>query len=138
VNAVSIDSDQLPSTSPTPPSLMNIYSHILARRILSKTCRSRLRFHSNFSSIPQIHATTSPRPYTFHIGVSWAGKPHDPKDKKNPFPLDTTIGTWRDKTLSRPKAVKSRNAGDDFFFVQEVLFLIHIIMRLLTPFSFEK
>ena len=103
--------------------LMSIYSFILGRHILSKTPRSRLRFYSNFS-IPQIHPTTppTPRPYTFHIGASWAGKPDDDSKKiKASFPPDTIIGTWRDKTLSRPKAVRSRDAGEDFFFVQEVL-----------------
>ena len=104
-----------------PPCLMSIYSLIFGRHILSKTPRSRLRFYSSSSSIPQIHAT-SPRPYTFHIGASWAGKPDDDHMRiKAAFPPDTVIGTWRDKTLSRPKAVRSRDAGEDFFFVQEVL-----------------
>ena len=100
-------------------------SNILARYILSKTPPSRLRFYS--SSIPQIHATTSPRPYTFHIGASWAGKPdEDPMKIKDAFPSDTIIGTWRGKTLSRPKAVRSRDAGEDFFFVQEVVPVVSI------------
>jgi hypothetical protein len=104
-----------------PLCLMNIYSLIIRRHILSKTHRSRLRLYSS-SSIPPIHATTASRPYTFHIGASWAGKPDDnPIKIKAAFPPDTVIGTWRDKTLSRPKAVRSRDAGEDFFFVQEVL-----------------
>ena len=99
---------------------MNIFT--LGRHILSKTPRSRLRFYSSSPSIPPIHPTTSPRPYTFHIGASWAGKLDDDlKRIKAAFPPDTVIGTWRDKTLSRPKAVRSRDAGEDFFFVQEVL-----------------
>ena len=103
------------------PSLMNLCNLILARHILSKTPRSLLRFYSYSSSIPQIH-TTSPRPYTFHIGASWAGKPDENSmKKKSAFPPDTIIGMWRDKTLSRPKAVRSQDAGEDFFFVQEVL-----------------
>ena len=98
-----------------PPNLMNIYSSAWARNILRKTPRSRL------SSSAQTRAAL-PRPYTFHIGASWAGKPDDdPMKIKAAFPPDTTIGTWRDKTLSRPKAVRSRDAGEDFFFVQEVL-----------------
>lgn len=101
---------------------MNIYGLILGRHIPSKTARLRLRSYSTSSSIPPIHAPTSPRPYTFHIGASWAGKrDNDPMRKKAAFPPDTVIGTWRDKTLSRPKAVRSRDAGEDFFFVQEVL-----------------
>ena len=101
------------SCRPLPPRLM---SPILARNILHK---SRLRFHST-PSIPQTHAI--PRPYTFHIGASWAGK-DDPNKIKSAFPPDTLIGTWRDKTLSRPKAIRSQGAGEDFFFVQEVLYL---------------
>lgn len=108
-----------------PPSLMNIHSPILARNISSKNSWSRLRF---YSSIPPR------RPYTFHIGASWAGKREDNlKRIKAAFPPDTLIGTWRDKTLSRPKAVRSQDAGEDFFFVQEVLLNIQIyITRLLT------
>jgi len=66
--------------------------------------------------------STVTRPYTFHIGVSWAGKPHRNPDSgfKIPFPSDGLIGSWRDQTLARPKAIKSTDAGEDFFFVQEV------------------
>jgi len=107
-----------------PPCLMNIYSPILARNILRKTPRSIHRFYSS-TSIPQTHTTTLPRPYTFHIGTSWAGKSaNDTQMIKTAFPLDTLIGTWRDKTLSRPKAVRSVDAGEDFFFVQEVIMFI--------------
>ena len=116
-----------------PPCLMSIYKLILGRHILNKIPRSRLRFYSISSSTPQIHATTSPRPYTFHIGASWAGKPDDdPMKIKAAFPPDTIIGTWRDKTLSRPKAVRSRDAGEDFFFVQEVLLHPYIYATLNT------
>ena len=103
---------------------MKICSLISGRQILSKTPRSRLRLYSSSSSIPPIHATSSSRPYTFHIGASWAGK-RDDGPIKAAFPPDTVIGTWRDKTLSRPKAVRSRDAGEDFFFVQEVLLHPH-------------
>jgi protein phosphatase PTC7 len=61
------------------------------------------------------------RPYTFHIGASWAGKPADSnKIPKVPFPPESLIGNWRDKTLSLPKAAGTKDAGEDFFFVQEV------------------
>jgi protein phosphatase PTC7 len=30
------------------------------------------------------------------------------------------VGAWRDRTLSRPKMVKSDDAGEDFFYIQEV------------------
>jgi len=38
-----------------------------------------------------------------------------------PFPPDTLVGQWRDKMLSHPKAAKSVDAGEDFFFIQEVM-----------------
>ncbi|KAH6918592.1 phosphatase 2C-like domain-containing protein [Coprinopsis sp. MPI-PUGE-AT-0042] len=84
------------------------YRPALARQILRK--------HRNYAT------TTIQRPYTFHIGASWAGKPEDPviKASKVPFPSDTVIGAWRDKMLSRPKHVRSQDAGEDFFFVQEM------------------
>jgi protein phosphatase PTC7 len=94
---------------------MNIYSPILARNILRKTSRTRLQVYSHSSTIPPAP------PYTFHIGASWAGKRDDSSKKiKTSFPPDTLIGSWRDKTLSRPKAVRSQDAGEDFFFVQEM------------------
>ena len=102
---------------------MNTYRPNLTRNILRKSPQSRLQFSS---SIPQSQATTPRRPYTFHIGASWAGKAADTKIKST-FPPDTLIGTWRDKTLSRPKAVRSPDAGEDFFFVQEVILLLHIL-----------
>jgi protein phosphatase PTC7 len=68
------------------------------------------------------YTSSMPRPYRFHIGASWAGKPPEPGPKRPhvPFPSDSVIGAWRDKTLSRPKAVPSKDAGEDFFHVQEV------------------
>ncbi|KAF4615357.1 hypothetical protein D9613_003050 [Agrocybe pediades] len=64
------------------------------------------------------------RPYTFHIGTSWAGKPEHPDDmKKIPFPPDTTIGAWRDKMLQQSRSdgvINTPDPGEDFFFVQEM------------------
>ena len=60
------------------------------------------------------------RPFTFHIGASWAGKPEPTSMAKVPFPSKDPIGTWRDHTLSRSKTVRSDDAGEDFFYVQEV------------------
>lgn len=95
------------------PSTFRLYTPALARRIACKTPRTRL-----FTT-----ASTS-RPYTFHLGASWAGKPEDPAlEAKIPFPPDTLIGAWRDRTLMHPKSVKSVDAGEDFFFVQQVRFL---------------
>lgn len=65
-------------------------------------------------------ATLAPRPYTFHIAASWAGKAEHGRIRKVPFPPDTPIGAWRDKMLSRPKPVYNHDAGEDFFFIQEM------------------
>lgn len=52
--------------------------------------------------------------------------------KKVPFPRDTLIGAWRDKTLrwnnqskDKGKAGIPRDPGEDFFFVQEVWTLFY-------------
>ncbi|KAG6909723.1 hypothetical protein DXG01_015925 [Tephrocybe rancida] len=60
------------------------------------------------------------RPYKFHIGASWAGKNMPKGLKAPPFPADSDIGAWRDYTLSRPKSVNSKSAGQDFLFVQSM------------------
>jgi len=67
------------------------------------------------------------RPYTFHIGASWAAKPDDPfvLRSRSPYPSDTAIGSWRDRMLTRKFAgssVSSRKGdpGEDFLFVQQV------------------
>ncbi|KAJ6515096.1 phosphatase 2C-like domain-containing protein [Mycena vitilis] len=60
-----------------------------------------------------------PHPYSFHVGVSFAPKPSTRfagKKTKVPFPSDGQIGAWRDTMLSRPKAVQTKDAGEDFFF----------------------
>jgi protein phosphatase PTC7 len=65
--------------------------------------------------------STLKHPYRFHVGVSWAGK-HTNKQRvaNQGWPADSVIGKWRDLVLSRPKALASKDAGEDFFFVQEV------------------
>lgn len=74
--------------------------------------------------IPSRNTSSLPRPYKFHIGASWAGKPAEPGPNHNqlqaPFSAESTIGSWRDSTLSRPKIVTSKDAGEDFFYIQEV------------------
>ncbi|KAG5652744.1 hypothetical protein H0H81_003885 [Sphagnurus paluster] len=62
----------------------------------------------------------SPRPYTFHIGASWAGKSGPDVPLHVPFPSDSVVGAWRDQTLAWPKSVRSRGTGQDFLFVQDV------------------
>lgn len=68
--------------------------------------------------------SSAPRPYCFHVGASWAGKPHDPRGprvKTAPFSPDSPVGRWRDVTLSRPTEVGAgAHVGEDFFFVQDV------------------
>ncbi|KAJ7247621.1 phosphatase 2C-like domain-containing protein [Mycena haematopus] len=58
-------------------------------------------------------------PYSFHIGVSFAPKPpirFKGEKPKVPFPSDGIIGSWRNKMLSRPKAVQTKECGEDFYF----------------------
>lgn len=76
------------------------------------------------------HSSTSalPRPFRFHVGASWAGKPPDAQHKRLKtisFPKDSPIGKWRDKVLSWPKDRPERHIGEDFFYVQDVCFLIY-------------
>ncbi|KAI0748101.1 protein serine/threonine phosphatase 2C [Daedaleopsis nitida] len=68
-------------------------------------------------------SSSLPRPYRFHIGASWAGKPPDPRGprvKSNPFPPDSPIGKWRDATLSRPNPAAGVHIGEDFFYIQDM------------------
>ncbi|KAI6150775.1 phosphatase 2C-like domain-containing protein [Pisolithus tinctorius] len=62
------------------------------------------------------------RPFTFHIGVSWAAKPPDPKITRfhTPFPADSCIGRWRDRMLALREKNVSRDAGEDFFYVTQM------------------
>ncbi|KAI0709214.1 protein serine/threonine phosphatase 2C [Earliella scabrosa] len=77
---------------------------------------------------PRPHARTYassslPRPYRFHVGASWAGKPPDPRGprvKSNPFPADSPIGKWRDAMLSRPNPGAGKHIGEDFFYIQDM------------------
>ncbi|CAA7271708.1 unnamed protein product [Cyclocybe aegerita] len=124
-------------------SAFRTYRPALARQIIKRAPRpTRLRLYatrpSSSSTSPSTYTRTGfpepaqpptpptppHRPYTFHIGASWAGKPADPMyqmpKEKVPFPPDTLIGAWRDKTLTRPRSVRSADAGEDFFFVQEM------------------
>ena len=99
-----------------PSSLFSTYSPALARQILRRVRPSTLltRFNASVTtSGPSAESsdgtaknatkTLPQRPYTFHIGASWAGKPEYPTYglKKVPFPSDSLIGLWRDQTLSR-------------------------------------
>jgi hypothetical protein len=105
-----------------------VTSHYISARAMSglvynKTAMSRLIARKARRPYQSARWLSS-RPYKFHVGASWAGKPPEanskPKRLQIPFPPESVIGTWRDKTLSRPKAVNSVDAGEDFFYVQEV------------------
>ncbi|EPQ58129.1 hypothetical protein GLOTRDRAFT_110039 [Gloeophyllum trabeum ATCC 11539] len=81
----------------------------------------RTKLHPHKSSCRSI--STLPRPYRFHIGTSWAGKPRDPRVKrvKSSFPPDSSILKWKEEELRRlHKATWSKDPGEDFFYVQEV------------------
>jgi len=67
--------------------------------------------------------STLPRPYRFHVGASWAGKPKDPRDKlikTTPFAKDSEVARWRDHVLSRPNGSGGTHIGEDFFYIQEM------------------
>jgi len=95
---------------------------------LVKRKSSRLSAFASHRVCPPIairrSVSTLPRPYQFHIGASWAAKPPDPVALRinAPFSSETTVGRWRDETLGRWKNLRSRNAGEDFFFVSRVRF----------------
>ncbi|KZT26207.1 protein serine/threonine phosphatase 2C [Neolentinus lepideus HHB14362 ss-1] len=74
--------------------------------------------HSSWRTI-----STLLRPYRFHIGASWAGKPRDPRVKrvKSVFPPDSIILKWKDEQLARlHKFTWNKDPGEDFFYVQEM------------------
>ena len=69
--------------------------------------------------------STQVHPYKIHVGTSFAGKPVEYRVKTRrrkvvEFPPDSDIVRWREETLSIPKAFPSKDAGEDFFYVQQV------------------
>lgn len=78
------------------------------------------------ASDPALHASP-PRPFTFHVGASFIGKPasnDDPPAKSQPFPPTHPVVAFRDKMLAWKREVPSEEAGHDFFFVREVCSLL--------------
>ncbi|SRR5258708_9373100 len=78
--------------------------------------------HRAFSSFPG-----RPRPYTFHVGASFIGKPDSGDDQQGPplittkpFPSQHPVVPFRDRMLSWERDIPSTSAGQDFFYVQEV------------------
>jgi hypothetical protein len=88
-----------------------------------------------FASAPPVQPTTPPRPFTFHVGLSFIGKPvtsEDPPPISKPFPHDHPAVTFRDKMLRWPKEVPSDEAGHDFFFVQDVCSKMHFCVLFIS------
>lgn len=104
------------------------FSTTIAHRSHQHTSGSRRRY---FASASQ--PTSPPRPFTFHVGVSFIGKPvmnEDPPPIQKPFPTGHPVVAFRDKMLGWPKEVPSDEAGHDFFFVQDVC---RCILRTFSP-----
>ena len=102
-----------------------VAKHPLARTSTrtSSKCSLLLKPARFFSPSASASSSSLPRPYRFHVGASWAGKPHDPRGprvKSNPFPPDSPVGRWRDATLARPNAAAGKHIGEDFFYIQDV------------------
>ena len=93
---------------------------ILTRKPLS-LAKHATRTRSTASCLTRSVSTAVSRPYRFHTGASWAGKPKDPglRFQTTPFPKDHPIARWREEVLSRPNR-NGRHIGEDFFYVQEV------------------
>ena len=75
-------------------------------------------------------SSTAARPFTFHIGVSWAAKPPDPESTRfhTAFSADSQLGKWRDATLSHPEHLLSKDAGEDFFYHTEARPLVFVLL----------
>lgn len=109
-------------------------SPVMARAILHRRALPSRRL---MSSAPPS------RPFKIHVGVSFAGKPAEFRTvlqkRRNPipdFPEGNDIARWRAEMLAWPKAVRSREAGEDFFYVQEVRIRSDILMTCsLTKYS---
>ncbi|EJD05929.1 uncharacterized protein FOMMEDRAFT_153275 [Fomitiporia mediterranea MF3/22] len=105
----------------SPPSLSaSRLAPTMARAVLQ---RRRLPIRRLMSSAPPR------RPFKIHVGASFEGKPPEyratpgrPLKVATDFPIGSDIRAWRDAMLSRPKGVPSKDAGEDFFYVQEVCY----------------
>lgn len=89
------------------------------------TLMTRYRVRVSLRRSSRTYSTNAPtisRPFAFHIGASFVGKPAHPDDKpiKSPGFPEGPIKKWRDRTLAWPKGLATVQAGHDFFYVQEV------------------
>ncbi|KAF9512804.1 hypothetical protein BS47DRAFT_1330125 [Hydnum rufescens UP504] len=70
-------------------------------------------------------SASQPRPYAFHVGVGFMGKPEGDELRhpyiSRPFPPTHPVIPFRERMLAWKKDSVSGSAGQDFFYVQEVL-----------------
>ncbi|KAG8217509.1 phosphatase 2C-like domain-containing protein [Butyriboletus roseoflavus] len=96
-------------------------------RLLRPSASRRVPHHTTpLWSLSLRFNSTVARPFKFHLGVSWAAKPPDPKLTRfhTAFSVDSQLGKWRDAMLAHPKHSLSKNAGEDFFFHTEARLLM--------------
>jgi protein phosphatase PTC7 len=95
--------------------------------MISRQLRSVCRLSTAVAPRRTMSTSTITRPYTFHIGASWAGKPpEEPRrggKKKSAlvpqqgFPPNSEVGRWRKAELERfAFGAKGRLPGEDFFY----------------------
>jgi hypothetical protein len=70
-------------------------------------------------------SAAQPRPYAFHVGVSFMGKPDEGDQSRYPYISRPFLPThpvipFRERMLAWKKESTSGSAGQDFFYVQEV------------------
>lgn len=85
-------------------------------------------------STRRMSSSPTARPYYFHVGASWAGKPDEQprwprrRARMSGFGPDTDIGRWTRKSLAQfTSAARERSPGEDFFYVQEVRLARHFL-----------
>ena len=102
-------------------------------RLLRPSPASRRAHHPTplWSSSLRFSSTVA-HPFKFHIGVSWASKPPDPKLTRfhTAFSVDSQLGKWRDAMLAHPRHSLSKDAGEDFFFHTEARPLVRMLLCL--------
>ncbi|TFL07583.1 phosphatase 2C-like domain-containing protein [Pterulicium gracile] len=93
-----------------------------AHRLQQLSARTaRFTEQSRFSSALSTQSFPR-RAYTLHIAASWAGKPVDAQTKQHakPFASTSEIGAWRDQTLAANNSLGVADAGEDFFYIEQM------------------